>query len=109
MRRMRLRLWEEYVSEQNRSLWPVTEVLRCRTIATAAWPGWGRCSVFRRSVAFPAAIVKDIYVVGEGAQKHVLADWPREDVEAVRRADHREPPGRGRHQRGGLPRRYGDL
>jgi hypothetical protein len=28
-------------------------------------------------------IVKDIYVVGEGAQKHVLADWPREDVEAL--------------------------
>jgi hypothetical protein len=28
-------------------------------------------------------IVKDLYLVGEGAQKHVLADWPREDLEAL--------------------------
>ena len=27
--------------------------------------------------------MKDIYLVGEGAQKHVLADWPRGDLEAL--------------------------
>ena len=27
--------------------------------------------------------MKDISLVGEGAQKHVLADWPREDLEAL--------------------------